>query len=139
MGLDNRCQLFRCPILLRQTCFLALKEHVHLSTNDDIDLASASIKANLIEANHQAQFGEIQERGAAITERGRELYYRLLQESMALTAVSDAESTKRILEDVFKQYPDTWTELRRQGLIYCEYFCIETTNQVFADHHRLNY
>lgn len=93
--------MFQCPILLRQTSFLVLKEYAQLKMNDDIDLASASIKANLIEANHQARFGEIEERCAAVTERGRELYYRLLQESMALAAISDAESTERILEDVF--------------------------------------
>ncbi|KAK1655880.1 hypothetical protein BDP81DRAFT_306873, partial [Colletotrichum phormii] len=104
----------QCLILLRQTSFLALEEYVHFRT----------AIPELIKAGHKARFGEVEERGAAVTEQGKILYERLLQEAMALTANAEPEQVDRIAEDVFKQYPDTWTELRSKGLIHCEYFCI---------------
>ncbi|KXH61541.1 hypothetical protein CSAL01_08347 [Colletotrichum salicis] len=79
----------RCPILLRQTSFLALEEYVHSRKGDGLDLGLASTEPELIKAGHKARFGEVEERGAAVTERGEILYERLLQESIALTA--DAE------------------------------------------------
>ncbi|KAI0543411.1 hypothetical protein F4679DRAFT_577651 [Xylaria curta] len=113
----------KCPILLRQTSFLALEEYVQFRKSDDVDLASDPTEAELIQASHKARFGEIEERGAAVTARGRQLYDQLLQESMELAADAEPERADRIAEDVFQRYPDTWTELRKEGLIYCEYFC----------------
>ncbi|MDI6949847.1 DUF1338 family protein, partial [Serratia sp. Se-RSmG] len=56
----------RHPILLRQTSFKALQEKVAFSGQHDS------------EGSHTARFGEIEQRGAALTPKGRELYDRLL-------------------------------------------------------------
>ncbi|PYI08352.1 DUF1338-domain-containing protein [Aspergillus sclerotiicarbonarius CBS 121057] len=110
--------LRKCPILLRQTSFLALQEMVHFKASPKSD------GTELIRGSHTARFGEIEERGAAVTPKGRELYDKLLRESMAKSAGADLQDVDAIVADVFKQYPDDWTELRQQGLIYCEYRCI---------------
>ncbi|KAJ6178240.1 hypothetical protein N7519_008701 [Penicillium mononematosum] len=110
-----------CPILLRQTSFLALEEAVRFRQNESQSIALGSQKA-MIEARHKARFGEIEERGAAVTPKGRELYDRLLRESKRLSAGATAIQAAVIATKVFKEFPDTWRELRLQGLIYCEFY-----------------
>ncbi|PYI21342.1 DUF1338 domain protein [Aspergillus violaceofuscus CBS 115571] len=109
--------LRRCPILLRQTSFLALEETVNFKTS------SNPSQSQWVRATHKARFGEIEERGAAVTPKGRQLYDRLLEESMAQATGADPEQVDAIMAAVFEQYPDDWTALRQQGLIYCEYRC----------------
>ncbi|KAK1701480.1 hypothetical protein BDP55DRAFT_689271 [Colletotrichum godetiae] len=99
----------QCPILLRQTSFLALEEYVHFRQSDSTDLGLASTEPELIKAGYKARFGEVEERGAA---------------AIALAANAEPEQANIIAEDVFKQYSDTWTELRSKELIHSEYFCI---------------
>ncbi len=60
-----------CPILLRQTSFKALEESVSFK-NDQGAWEAGS---------HTARFGEIEQRGIALTPKGRALYDRLLTES----------------------------------------------------------
>lgn len=55
------------PILLRQTAFKALTESVEFKTEDGWETA-----------HHTARFGEIEQRGVALTPRGRALYDRCL-------------------------------------------------------------
>lgn len=107
----------RCAVLLRQTSFLALEEKVRFpsGSGDDGDGEEHQV---LVDGQHKARFGEIEERGAALTLKGRRLYDELL-----LRASAESEE-----EDVFARafaevFPDSWNELRRQGLIYCEYRC----------------
>ncbi|KAK1720415.1 uncharacterized protein BDZ83DRAFT_584301 [Colletotrichum acutatum] len=115
----------QCPILLRQTSFLALEEYVHFRRSDGPGLVSASDTGpGLIKASHTARFGEVEERGAAVTERGQVLYERLLQETMEMAANAGPDEAGGLAEDVFKQFPDTWTDLRKEGLIHCEYVCV---------------
>ncbi|RAH46067.1 DUF1338 domain protein [Aspergillus brunneoviolaceus CBS 621.78] len=109
--------LRKCPILLRQTSFLALEETVNFKTS------SGPGESHWVRGTHKACFGEIEERGAAVTPKGRQLYDRLLEESMAQATGADPEQVDAVMAAVFKQYPDDWTELRQQGLIYCEYRC----------------
>lgn len=109
-----------CPILLRQTSFLALEEKICFPN------ASPANEGELIDGQHKARFGEIEERGAAVTPKGRKLYDELLGEAMSLTKASeshDAATMDRIVAKSFETYPDDWDELRRQRLIYCEYQC----------------
>ncbi len=80
-----------CPILLRQTSFKALTEPVRFG-----DAAGA----------HAARFGEIEQRGAALTEAGRALYDRLL-------AHGDAAS--------FAGFPDDHETMRSEGLAFFRY------------------
>ncbi|MEG0113488.1 MAG: VOC family protein, partial [Comamonas sp.] len=54
-----------CPILLRQTSFKALQERVLFPGSDD-------------QGTHTARFGEIEQRGVALTRKGRALYDSLL-------------------------------------------------------------
>jgi len=74
------------PILLRQTSFAALEEEVvfadHVGT-------------------HTARFGEVEQRGAALTPKGRRLYDDILAG-----------------RGTFADFPDRLDELRRDGLAY---------------------
>lgn len=103
-----------CDILLRQTSFKALEEPIAFTD-------AAGTKAG----THTARFGEIEQRGVALTAKGRALYDHLLASvrgevqvgaSGAKAGDYDAE-----LEERFKTLPDNWDELRREGLAYFHY------------------
>lgn len=83
----------------------------------------------LAEGSHKARFGEVEERGAAVTSKGRELYDCLMAEAMEkISHVRDthaASEQDRILSEVFAQYPDTWDALRKEQLVYFTYRCGE--------------
>ncbi|WP_280562787.1 VOC family protein [Chromohalobacter sp. 48-RD10] len=96
-----------CPILLRQTSFKALEEPTRF--------------AGERQGTHTARFGEIEQRGVALTAKGRALYDRLLAESRQRTAGLTNEEHQRVLAEAFDDFPDTETELRRQGLAFFEY------------------
>jgi uncharacterized glyoxalase superfamily metalloenzyme YdcJ len=96
-----------CPILLRQTSFKALEEPIRFAGRD--------------QGTHTARFGEIEQRGVALTAEGRALYDRLLGESRTRTRGLDNESHQRVLAEVFAAFPDDEGELRRQGLAFFEY------------------
>ncbi|MFM2085964.1 MAG: hypothetical protein RLZZ237_833, partial [Pseudomonadota bacterium] len=57
-----------CPILLRQTSFKALQETVLFSGAD----------GQTVQGQHTARFGEVEQRGAALTPQGRQRYDALL-------------------------------------------------------------
>ena len=100
-----------CPILLRQTSFKALKEAVRF-TDAGADRAGA----------HTARFGEIEQRGVALTHQGRALYDRLLGEVRSMgNAGSAAADYPTRLAQAFAQFPDSHAELRRQGLAFYRY------------------
>lgn len=112
--------LRRCPILLRQTSFLALEERI-LFPRD-----GSNGQSQLLDGQHKARFGEIEERGAAVTPKGRKLYDELLEEASNLAQAAESQSAAtmdKMLTKTFEKYPDDWDELRRQKLIYCEYRC----------------
>nr|WP_300312999.1 VOC family protein [Halomonas sp.] len=97
----------QCPILLRQTSFKALEELTHFR-GDDI-------------GKHTARFGEIEQRGVALTARGRQLYDQLLNEARQAATGADNEAHQAQLSEVFEAFPDDDTILRREGLAYFEY------------------
>ncbi|CAG9953456.1 unnamed protein product [Clonostachys rosea f. rosea IK726] len=109
----------KCPILLRQTSFLALEESIKFRKG------SSENEASLIEGSHKARFGEIEERGAAVTAKGRDLHDKLLSESLTKSVKANPEEAEIICADVFKQFPDEWKDLRQQGLIYSEFRCVK--------------
>lgn len=84
------------PILLRQTSFHALEEEVRFG-----DGAGA----------HTARFGEIEQRGAALTREGRALYDRLLPDAAAGS---------------FAAFPDDAHALRRERLAFFRYAVADT-------------
>lgn len=105
------------PILLRQTSFLALEESVLFPD-------SADVANELIQGHHKARFGEIEQRGAAVTPAGRSLYDQLHAKATAYAAKTSSQSSKEsMIAHVFQDFPDDWEQLREQGLVYCEYKC----------------
>ncbi|KAE8153086.1 hypothetical protein BDV25DRAFT_137156 [Aspergillus avenaceus] len=111
--------LRKCPVLLRQTSFLALEETIQFRV-DSVPGEDYSVTGR-----HKARFGEIKERGAAVTPKARELYDHLLAVCMTRTIGVDPKEVDAIVGDVLRQYPDDWRELRQQGLIDCEFRCIK--------------
>lgn len=109
----------RCPILLRQTSFKALEEQVSFIDGE------GKVQAG----SHTARFGEIEQRGVALTPRGRALYDKLLKETRALVTPaadgSNASDYTAALASNFKAFPDDWNEIRRRGLGYFSYSLTE--------------
>lgn len=99
------------PILLRQTSFKALNEPISFPATDGAR----------IEGTHTARFGEIEQRGAALTPKGRALYDTLLSEARALSRGKPTHEAQRILAEQFSAFPDDSTAMREQGLAYFEY------------------
>lgn len=100
----------RFPILLRQTSFKALEERV--------DFFGAGGVA--VPGKHTARFGEVEQRGAAVTASGRALYDKLLAEAHQLAA-DGSRDFDDALKDAFSAYPDSQSELRKLGLVYFRY------------------
>ena len=99
----------RVPILLRQTSFKALEEEIRFKDAD-----------NQQSGTHTARFGEIEQRGVALTRKGRELYDRLLVEARGEEGSQSTDYQER-LAAAFQQFPDDLDSLRRQGLAYFSY------------------
>ncbi|MBR9857448.1 MAG: VOC family protein [Gammaproteobacteria bacterium] len=97
----------RCPILLRQTSFTALEESVRFSDKQA--------------GTHTARFGEIEQRGMALTPKGRALYDELLNRSRQAPAQADNDAHQRQLADIFADFPDDEDRLRIQQLGYFRY------------------
>lgn len=102
----------RCPILLRQTSFKALTEAVKFKGSDTL-------------SSHTARFGEIEQRGIALTPQGRALYDRLLAETRAEISPkadgSNAAAYDAALSYHFRAFPDTWRDIHDQKLGYFRY------------------
>ncbi len=92
------------PILLRQTSFKALEEPI--------------LFAGEHHGTHTARFGEIEQRGVALTPKGRALYDELL---LAAGSGKDNLNHQHHLQEVFSRLPDSDTLLRRQALAYFRY------------------
>lgn len=109
----------KCPILLRQTSFKALEEAVSFQAED----GSWQI------GSHTARFGEIEQRGIALTPKGRALYDTLLNNSREVMRPaadgSNATEYMKCLEEAFQTFPDSWEAIRDQGLGYFSYSLTE--------------
>jgi uncharacterized glyoxalase superfamily metalloenzyme YdcJ len=105
----------KCPILLRQTSFKALDEKVSFPERD----------GRLSAGKHTARFGEIEQRGAALTPKGRALYDHLLATVReTITPAADGSNTMDYaanLAETFAKFPDTWREIHDQELAYFKY------------------
>lgn len=103
-----------CPILLRQTSFKALEEPVAFTDQPHG------------RGSHSARFGEIEQRGAALTPKGRALYDQLL--NAACDALGDfpneanAQRYDALMAEHFQAFPDNHDDMRAQGLAYFRYF-----------------
>ena len=96
-----------CPILLRQTSFKALNEPVNFLGDGG-------------KGSHTARFGEIEQRGLALTPKGRALYDQLLDQARAAEGSTGDDYYTR-LSNAFAAFPDDWATLRREGLGYFRY------------------
>lgn len=109
----------KCPILLRQTSFKALEEAVSFMDGD----------GNWRTGSHTARFGEIEQRGVALTPKGRTLYDALLNEARARVRPaadgSNAFEYEAALADAFRSFPDDWNDIRKAGLGYFAYSLTE--------------
>ncbi|MHA6646127.1 2-oxoadipate dioxygenase/decarboxylase HglS [Mesorhizobium sp. A623] len=109
----------RCPILLRQTSFKALDEPVAFRSNDGRWKAGS----------HTARFGEIEQRGVALTPKGRALYDSLLDKVRQIVRPaadgSNAAEYQAALARVFKGFPDDWNSIRAENLGYFSYSLTE--------------
>lgn len=95
-------------ILLRQTSFKALTEKVRFEGEDGL---------------HTARFGEIEQRGAALTPKGRRLYDETLNDVRAqITPAPDGSNAAeymRVLTETFEHaFPSDPEDMRREGLAY---------------------
>lgn len=107
----------QCPILLRQTSFKALDEPI------------AFTDQNQSRGSHSARFGEIEQRGAALTPKGRALYDRLLNaardELGDFPNEANAARYNALMAQHFGEFPDSVEGMREQELAYFRYFATE--------------
>ena len=103
-----------CPILLRQTAFHAQHEPVQFPTPH-----------GEVTGRHTARFGEIEQRGIALTPKGHALYDDRLRRCRRFTdrlATDDpAPAYRQALVQAFADFPDDLETLRREQLAYVEY------------------
>jgi uncharacterized glyoxalase superfamily metalloenzyme YdcJ len=106
------------PILLRQTSFLALEEKIQFRVG-----VHDSDAGPLASGSHKARFGEIEERGAAVTPKGRLLYDQLLEEAGSRCSQPGLSVSARdaITSEVFAKFPDEWSTMWTERLVYCVY------------------
>ena len=106
----------KVPVLLRQTSFRALKEAIAFPSESG---------PGHEDGTHTARFGEIEQRGAALTPKGRALYDTLLGEVRADVQVkSDGENAADYMAALSRHFaalPDDEDALRREGLAYFRY------------------
>lgn len=95
------------PILLRQTSFKALAETIRFAAGHSSP------------GTHTARFGEIEQRGAALTPAGRVLYDALLDRARGGIAGDASHAVG--LDAAFAAFPDTIEELHGRGLAYFRY------------------
>ncbi|MBA2779483.1 2-oxoadipate dioxygenase/decarboxylase HglS [Billgrantia kenyensis] len=108
-----------CPILLRQTSFKALEESITFAGNE--------------EGSHTARFGEIEQRGVALTRRGRALYDSLLNASRKRGGAADNDAHQAQLAQFFRDFPDSHDLLRREGLAFYHYRAVPGRRSAAAD------
>ncbi|QGM48213.1 2-oxoadipate dioxygenase/decarboxylase HglS [Methylocystis heyeri] len=105
----------RRPILLRQTSFRALPEPISFTEAD----------GSRAEGVHAARFGEIEQRGAALTAKGRSLYDRLLADAHAAAPLAaDGSNAAAFVEELgrrFAAFPDDDATLRAERLAFFRY------------------
>jgi len=103
-----------CPILLRQTSFKALDEPIAFTD---------------AKGSHSARFGEIEQRGVALTPKGRALYDQLLNAARddlgAFPNEGNAARYTQLMEQHFQAFPDDHAQMREQQLAYFRYFATE--------------
>lgn len=107
----------RVPILLRQTSFMAIGE-------------SVAFADGATPGTHTARFGEVEQRGCALTPTGRALYDELTAHALEADAAESNLEHQQRLDRIFNRFPDTIGALREQGLVYCRYRIANTDGPI---------
>ncbi|KAF4166365.1 hypothetical protein CNMCM6936_006565 [Aspergillus lentulus] len=102
------------PILLRQTSFKALEETVYFRDGG----------GEYVRGSHTARFGEVEQRGYALTRKGRQLYDQILARVNRDAAGSEPAEYERILRKCFEEFPDDLEQLQAEKLAF---FCYRVT------------
>jgi len=106
-------------VFLRQTAYKALPEEVRFETLDgQFDRT----------ATHTARFGEIEQRGVAMTPKGRLLYDAAIKKAEAIDPKFPQENYTEYMHQYrlcFQGIPKTHAELQKQGLAYYSYSITE--------------
>lgn len=113
------------PILLRQTSFKALQEPVRFPSDAGGQAGS-----------HTARFGEIEQRGLALTPQGRALYDRLLNEARQVEGAGNTGDYDARMRAAFEAFPDDAATLRLQRLGYFRYRLTEAGRALPSDQRR---
>ncbi|OSY88440.1 hypothetical protein WH52_06705 [Tenacibaculum holothuriorum] len=117
----------KCPILLRQTSFKALTEKVTFKG----EIGNGKI------GEHKARFGEIEQRGVAVTQKGLDLYNELLGKTRKAIGGSptaeNAAEYNQLLAENFKAFPDNYNELQSEKLAYFHYFTTDKVKNIAKD------
>lgn len=99
-------------VLLRQTSFKALAERRRFREPD----------GSIVEGELSVRFGEVEQRGIALTQAGRDLYDRLIVEIDERSAGMPASEGNDVKVDVWKDnWPTVEDGLDRAGLAWFEY------------------
>lgn len=111
------------PILLRQTSFKALQEAVTYADGD-----------GAAQGSHTARFGEVEQRGIALTRKGRALYDELLDRARYVAAAGGMPNAyESSLTRAFDAFPDDLAQIRRQGLGFFRYEAVDGAKEMAAD------
>lgn len=104
----------KCNLLLRQTSFLAVDEGIVFDGETDKGTRGS----------HSARFGEVEQRGAALTPEGRARYDWAMDKATRehLLEGSRQPAFKALLD---RALPDNWETLKDEGLIWVEYSLTE--------------
>lgn len=97
----------KIPVLLRQTSFKALEENITFHDN--------------ITGIHTARFGEIEQRGVALTKKGRDLYDKILSGINDKTKNSNPTHYVKDLSNAFSLFPDSIQILHSEKLAFFTY------------------
>ncbi|UZP34887.1 hypothetical protein NXS19_002703 [Fusarium pseudograminearum] len=97
----------------------------HITSPDQflaIDEAIAFSEGEETRGSHKARFGEIEQRGMALTPKGRQLYDDLINEWRETSStLTGAESKEKHLAKIFERFPDDIKTLRKEKLAYFSY------------------
>ncbi len=108
-----------CPILLRQTSFKALEEAVSFQ----------NAEGGYDTGHHSARFGEIEQRGVALTPKGRALYDKLLNQAREQLGGTpnehNAATYYQLLDSAFESFPDDYQTLHDEELAYFYYRVVD--------------
>ncbi len=101
-------------VFLRQTSYKALTEKVVFTQPDGTQVSST----------HTARFGEIEQRGVAMTKKGRALYDAAVKKAESIDAAlaaRDYDAYMQAYTECFNEIPTSHAELRHQGLAFYRY------------------